>query len=64
MRLGRAAFTGQAQRLNAESGIITPTFDGLRAVFHDMRKLRPYPVQVYPTTSFELVNELNYLSIT
>jgi hypothetical protein len=40
-----------AQRFRSESGIVTAAFDGLRAVFHDVRKIRPYSVQIYPTTS-------------
>ena len=37
--------------LDAEGGVKTPTFGGLGAVFHDIRKIRPYSVQIYPTTS-------------
>ncbi|HEX8327638.1 MAG TPA: hypothetical protein VF629_08860, partial [Hymenobacter sp.] len=38
-------------RFGAEGGVITPTVGGLGAVFHDVRKIRPYSVQDYPTTS-------------
>ena len=49
--LDRATWRGQAQGFRAEGGVITPAFGGWRAVFHDIRKIRPYSVQIYPTTS-------------
>ena len=48
---GRAALASQAQRLGAKGGGVAPTFSRLRGVFHDNRKIRPYSVQNYPTTS-------------
>jgi transposase InsO family protein len=49
--LSRAAFSGQAQSLGAKSSIITPTCSKWETVFHDVRKLRPYSVHFYLTTS-------------
>ena len=49
--LGRAAFSGHAQGPGPEDGIIASAFGRPRAVFQGVRKLRPYAVQVYPTTS-------------
>jgi hypothetical protein len=56
--LGRAAFTGQAQGLSAKGGIIAPTFAGLETDFHDDGKIRPYSVQIYPTTSDRLGSKI------
>ena len=41
----------QAEGPDVEGGVITPTFGGVGAVFHDVGKIRPYYAQTYPTTS-------------
>lgn len=38
--LGGAVFTGQAEGLGAEGGVIAPTFSRLGAVFHDSLKIK------------------------
>jgi len=52
--LRRAAFSGQAQGFGAEDGIVAPTFGRWGTVFPDVRKLRPYSVQIYLATSLNL----------
>ena len=52
--LGGAAPASQAEGLDAEGGVLTPAFGGLGTVFHDVGKIRPYSVQIYPTTSEDL----------
>jgi hypothetical protein len=49
--LGRATLLSQAQGLGPESGIITPTLFWLGTVLHDIRKIRPYSIHIYSTTS-------------
>jgi hypothetical protein len=49
--LDRAAFSGQAQGSGPEGVVVAPTFVGGRAVFHNMRKVRPYSIRIFPTTS-------------
>ena len=47
--LGGAAFTNKAQGLGPEGSIVTPAFAKLGTVFHNVRKIRPYYVRIYPT---------------
>ena len=48
------AFAGQAQGFGPEGGIRVPAFARLGTVFQGIEKIRPYSVQIYPTTSFLL----------